>query len=233
MCFVTGNATPGQQASANDVDFGCTTLLSPIYDLLGAHEVVLRYWRWFGQRQIRDDVFTIDISADGGTTWQPLEQVGPLSAVPWIEVVKPLRCQIQLTHQVQFRFIACDIATPAIVEAAIDDLTLARFEGDATTAAADAGAAARLRFVAVKPNPFNPSALITYEVPAKERVELKIFDVAGRLIRTLVDGMTDPGLHTSHFDGRTNAGEELASGVYFLELSAGGLRLTKKVSLVR
>ena len=85
----------------------------------------------------------------------------------------------------------------------------------------------------MKPNPFNPSAMITYEVPAKERVELKIFDVAGRLIRTLADGPTDPGLHTSFFDGRTNGGQELASGVYFLELSANGQRLTKKVNLVR
>jgi bacillopeptidase F len=104
------------------------------------------------------------------------------------------------------------------------------------TAAVDAGAgasSATLRFVAVKPNPFNPSATITYEVPAKERVELKIFDVGGRLIRTLTDGSTEPGVHTSLFDGRTDGGQELASGVYFLELSAGSQRLTQKVNLVR
>ena len=95
------------------------------------------------------------------------------------------------------------------------------------------GSAASLRFVAVKPNPFNPSATITYQVPTSERVELRIFDIAGRLLRTLADGPAAAGVHTAVFDGRTNGGQELASGVYFLELSAGSQRLTEKVSLVR
>jgi hypothetical protein len=134
----------------------------------------------------------------------------------------------------RLRFIACDLGSGSVTEAGVDDLTLGRFEGATTAVDAGAGASsATLRFVAVKPNPFNPSAMITYEVPAKERVELKIFDVAGRLIRTLAEGTTEPGVHTSFFDGRTNSGQELASGVYFLELSAGGQRLTKKVNLVR
>ena len=87
--------------------------------------------------------------------------------------------------------------------------------------------------MAVKPNPFNPSATITYQVPTSERVELRIFDIAGRLLRTLADGPAAAGVHTAVFDGRTNGGQELASGVYFLELSAGSQRLTEKVSLVR
>jgi hypothetical protein len=216
------------------VDNGCTTLLSPIYDLSGAHEAVLHYWRWYTNETTLDDPFTIDISSDGGTNWQSLEIVGPGTVQPWIEVVKFLRCQVTLTGQMRLRFIACDQGQGSITEALIDDLTLGRFEGSTTAVDAGAGAsAATLRFVAVKPNPFNPSALITYEVPAKERVELKIFDVGGRLIRTLADGTIEPGIHTSLFDGRTNGGQELASGVYFLELSAGGQRLTKKVNLVR
>jgi len=234
ICFVTGNAPPGSAVGTNDVDNGCTTLLSPIYDLSGAHEAVLHYWRWYTNETTLDDPFTIDISSDGGTTWQSLEIVGPGTVQPWIEVVKFLRCQVTLTGQMRLRFIACDQGQGSIAEALIDDLTLGRFEGATTAVDAGAGASpATLRFVAVKPNPFNPSAMITYEVPAKERVELKIFDVAGRLIRTLADGTIEPGVHASLFDGRTNGGQELASGVYFLELSAGGQRLTKKVNLVR
>jgi hypothetical protein len=49
----------------------------------------------------------------------------------------------------------------------------------------------------------------------------------------LVDGVIEPGLHSAHFDGRTAAGQELASGTYFLELTAGGKRLTEKLSLIR
>jgi hypothetical protein len=194
---------------------------------------VVKYWRWYTNETTLDDIFSVDVSSDGGTTWQPFERVGPGTVQPWREVVKALRCQVNLTAQMRFRFIACDLGSGSITEAGIDDLTLGRFEATTTAVASGTAPTATLRFVAVKPNPFNPAALVTYEVPQKEAVQLKIFDVSGRLLKTLADGVHEPGVHSSMFDGRTASGQELASGVYFLELTAGGNRLTKKVSLVR
>jgi subtilisin family serine protease len=233
ICFITGNAPPGSAVGMNDVDGGCTTLLSPIYDLTGAHEAVVHYWRWYTNETTLDDIFSVDISSDGGTTWQPFERVGPGTVQPWLEVGKALRCQVDLTSQMRFRFVACDLGSGSITEAGIDDFSLGRFESPTTAVSPEAAPAAALRIVAVRPNPFNPAALVTYEVPRKEAVQLKIFDVAGRLLKTLADGVLEPGVHSSLFDGRAADGQELASGVYFLELSAGGQRLTKKVSLVR
>ena len=63
------------------------------------------------------------------------------------------------------------------------------------------------------PNPFNPTTQIQYQLPANARVTLKIFDVLGREVAVLVDGMKSAGSYTANFDG-----SRLASGMYFARL---------------
>ncbi|MCE5272522.1 PQQ-binding-like beta-propeller repeat protein, partial [bacterium] len=85
------------------------------------------------------------------------------------------------------------------------------------------------------PNPFNPSTTIAYEVPegANQTVQLSVFDVRGRKVRQLVDGMAEPGKHFAFFDGRDDLGRELPSGVYFYRLSAGSFSQTRKMILLK
>ncbi len=78
------------------------------------------------------------------------------------------------------------------------------------------------------PNPFNPSTTINYQLPEKGYVTLKIYDILGNLIKTLVDQEMDAGYHSV----RWNAGG-LASGVYFYRLSAGTFVSTKKLLLLK
>lgn len=78
------------------------------------------------------------------------------------------------------------------------------------------------------PNPFNPSTVISYEVPAPGRVVLRVYDVLGREVATLVDGMQQPGRHAVTWNA---AG--CASGVYFYRLEAGQGLSTKRALLVR
>ncbi len=66
------------------------------------------------------------------------------------------------------------------------------------------------------PNPFNPSTLISFSVPVRSKVNLEVFDVLGRKVRTLVDKEMDAGFHQVEFNGNA-----FASGVYFYRLSAG------------
>jgi hypothetical protein len=103
-----------------------------------------------------------------------------------------------------------------------------------TQAIRDGAAAPAGRFrLAVRPNPFNPATHVTYEVPSAGQVELRIYDVEGGLVRTLLSGPAEAGLHTALFDGRNDGGQEIASGTYFLKLEAAGLQSTQKLSLVR
>lgn len=78
------------------------------------------------------------------------------------------------------------------------------------------------------PNPFNPSTMIGYEVPTKSLVALRIYDVLGRVVATLVDEFMQPGTYEARFDGRF-----LPSGVYFYRLQAGSYSATKKLLLLK
>ncbi len=71
------------------------------------------------------------------------------------------------------------------------------------------------------PNPFNPRTRIAYDAPTPGgRVALRIYDLAGRHVRTLVDGWATPGRHVVEWNGRTAAGETVAAGVYLYVLEA-------------
>jgi flagellar hook assembly protein FlgD len=75
---------------------------------------------------------------------------------------------------------------------------------------------------------------ITMDLPGTTAVELTIHDVAGRRVRTLVDGILGPGNHGAQWDGRSGSGEALANGVYYLRLmhSGGGVE-TRAVTILR
>jgi len=83
------------------------------------------------------------------------------------------------------------------------------------------------------PNPFNPTTLIRYEVPSEGgRVLLSIYDVEGRLVCTLVDGVESPGVKFTSWDGRNAAGRRVASGIYFCRLTARNFEQTLKMVLL-
>jgi len=84
------------------------------------------------------------------------------------------------------------------------------------------------------PNPFNPSTTIAYEVPAGgAQVSLKIYDVSGRLVRTLVDGYEPSGTRTVTWDGRDGKGQPVAGGIYFSRMTAPEFSETAKMILLK
>jgi len=78
------------------------------------------------------------------------------------------------------------------------------------------------------PNPFNPSTTIEFSLPKAEYVELKIYNILGKEISTLVSKNLNPGNHTYRFDGRN-----LAGGIYYYQLTAGEYREVKKMVLIK
>ncbi len=84
------------------------------------------------------------------------------------------------------------------------------------------------------PNPFNPVTLIRYELPAgRHAVRLEVFNTLGEKIRTLVHQQQDGGSHQTQWDGRDDAGRQLASGIYVYRLQAGSFFQVRKMLLIR
>lgn len=85
----------------------------------------------------------------------------------------------------------------------------------------------------VSPNPFNPVTEISYGLPDDGRVALRVYNVAGKLVRVLVDGEVDAGYHAATWDGRDDRGEAVASGVYFCRMEAEGFEEAAKMVLLK
>ena len=83
------------------------------------------------------------------------------------------------------------------------------------------------------PNPFNPTTNISFALPVDSRVSLKIYNVAGQLVRTLVNETMAAGIHTVTWDGANSNGEKVASGIYFYQLSAENYTQTRKMCLMK
>jgi hypothetical protein len=85
------------------------------------------------------------------------------------------------------------------------------------------------------PNPFNPETVIPFFVPsgAGTRVEVRIFDLLGRPVRTLTSGSVEGGHHRVVWRGRDDDGRQAGAGVYLVELRAGARRQVRKVMLLK
>jgi hypothetical protein len=225
LCFVTGNGAPGDAAGAQDVDGGQTTLTSPVFDLAGADWAEVSYWRYYVLETSFDDVFTVDISNDGGTSWTNLETV--TATTGWVRAAFTLdELPVAPTDQMRLRFIAADEGTGSLVEALIDDVAIVAARGEAT-AAEDVPVARPA--LAAHPNPFNPATVLSYTLPREGVVELRVFDARGREVARPLAARRPAGEGSITWQA-----DDLGSGVYLATLSLDGERLaTRKLTLVR
>jgi len=94
-------------------------------------------------------------------------------------------------------------------------------------------APAVFRFEGASPNPFNPLTTISFELAAGASVTLSVYNVRGQLVRELLDESLPAGPHAVQWNGVDHRGRQLASGVYYARILAGGLEATRRLTLVR
>ncbi len=79
------------------------------------------------------------------------------------------------------------------------------------------------------PNPFHGNTHISYSIPKTTNVDLTIYDILGRPVKTLVSGNTTAGVYTTNWNGRTNSNELAQAGVYFFTLKTGEGQIARKI----
>jgi len=83
------------------------------------------------------------------------------------------------------------------------------------------------------PNPFNPKTTIRFELAAASHVLLRVYDVSGAVVRTLVDESKAAGSYTLTWNGHNDHNSPVSSGVYFYRITAGGFSDVRKMTLVK
>jgi hypothetical protein len=83
------------------------------------------------------------------------------------------------------------------------------------------------------PNPFNATTIVSYDLPGSGQTELSVYDLLGERVRTLTDAFQSAGLHQASWDGNNEAGNPVASGLYFYRLRTGLSTITRQMLVIR
>ena len=235
QCYFTGNALPGDDPGVNDVDGGKTTLVTSTFNAVPAGIInpIISYWRWYSNDvgdAPSEDPWRAYISNNNGSTWARVEN-STASTRGWQRVLFAIKDFTTPTATMKMRFVAQDTLNPSIVEAALDDWSMVGYSD-----VLDVPAAPALTEFSMQPAWPNPSRGIThlrFTLPTQSRIELAVFDLEGRRVRSLIDAEQPPGTHSVAWDGRDNAGKRLASGPYFLRLTRASQTVSRAVVLMR
>ena len=178
----------------------------------------------------------VEISADDGQTWNALAAYdmgdhaswndGVASNGDFVQEALPLVGYDNQVVRIRFRL----VTDGGVTEDGwyIDSVSI---QSDVTAAPELPALVYSLR--ANEPNPFNPRTTIRYSLSAPEHVDLRIHDLRGRVVRTLVAAQRPAGWHRAVWDGRDDAGRRVASGVYFYRLAAGPFVESRKMLLLK
>ncbi|MDP2039247.1 MAG: fibronectin type III domain-containing protein, partial [Ignavibacteria bacterium] len=83
------------------------------------------------------------------------------------------------------------------------------------------------------PNPFNPSTIIKFAIPKESKVQLRIYDINGQLVSTLMNEVKSPGYYSINWSGLDNYGKSISSGIYLYVIDAVDFRATKKMLFLK
>jgi hypothetical protein len=240
MCFITGQCCNPCTQTCADVDGGTTTLLSAVYNLSGAATARIKYDRWYSNHTAgapNTDLWTVDISNDGGTTWVAAESTTQTIPDPfdpaWTTNEIDIVALFGAPNQVRLRFRARDTGTGSVVEAGVDEIRVMAGFGATDVSEIPASAALSFSLSQNQPNPFSPSTRIDFAIPTKGNVDLAVYDVAGRLVRLLASGGREAGRYSVQWDGKDSGGARVSAGVYFYRLTSQGESMTRKMTVLK
>jgi hypothetical protein len=243
----------GSQGAGPYTDSGDGALVAPPVRI--SPGAALSFWHWInaesqGSNQAWDGA-VVELTNDAGASWtEIIPQGGYTHAIipnqqspfppnypcwsgsfDWRQAQFDLSAYDGQTIQVRLRFGSDGYVT--FEGWYIDDLVLNPGQSSSDVIAVG-GLPLRSTLLGNAPNPFGLQTKISFAVaPNAGRISLDVLDVSGRRVRTLIDGPVPPGLHSVLWDGRSEAGRELGSGVYFTRMRTGREEFEGKLLLMK
>jgi hypothetical protein len=198
-------------------------------DLTDANSASFSFY-WRGLMESSHDTLFVEVSIDGGNNWARLPQFISASGFSFAQYSADLSSYLG-NSDVRLRFHFKSDGAGVREGLYIDDIVI-----DWATTGIDDNVVTlpeNFRLEQNYPNPFNPSTKISFYAPVSARIELSIFDLLGRKVRTLLTSDVVVGPHDITWDGKDDSGLDMSSGVYVYRLQSGKTSVAKRMTLVR
>lgn len=203
------------------------------FDLSNQVAAHLSYWSWNVLQP--NDYGYVEASTDGGATWQQLGERHEGVQRSFTQEYRSLTpyCGPGF-NDVRIRFRLVTDASGVFPGWNLDDIEI--HEGESPTAVAEKKAESiptEYALLGNYPNPFNPETTIEYQLPRAGQVKVMIYNLAGQLVRTLIDAQQAAGRFRLNWDSKDELGNQVASGVYLYQLQAGNFQAAQRMILMR
>jgi hypothetical protein len=217
-----GDSASGQYSSSLDA-----SLITP--DIILASNSELSFWHKY-DTEAGWDYCHVKYSADGGSNWTELGIFDGTQS-SWAKQTYDLSSLASGTIiKVCFQFTSDGSYTAT--GWFVDDIRVQETTG-VTETVSEPGLPARIRLGLAYPNPSAGGTLISYQLPARTSLELKVYNIAGQVVRVLDQGTKAPGYYRVQWDGLDQQNQRVAAGVYFYQLNAAGFSATKKMIMIK
>lgn len=190
---------------------------------------LLSWWERYSTEEGYD--FCIPMVSPNSSTWySPIPQYSG-SSTTWNKRTVDITPYLGSAFNVRFRL----SSDGGVVDDGwyVDDVMIEVYENTGVTGGPYPGPLARTCLLPANPNPSFGSVRISYQLAATGVVSLNVYDIAGKLVRTVESGIKAAGSHLTTWDGRDQGGRQVANGVYLYRLTAGDYTATRKLTIVR
>ena len=243
----------GEDGPAYYAEFADGGLVTP--EICLGTDAEMTFWHWLdadeGSSVQTCDCGLVELSTDGGETWAPISPNAPYThevdylytgSSPlldgtlcwsgehgWQMETFDLSDHDEEAVRLRFRF----GSGPNVTGEGwyIDDIQITSNRVDAPSGSDSVPTDFALGQNA--PNPFNPTTVFFYDVPTRTHVTMGVYNIAGRLVKMLVDTEQEPGMKTASWDGTDSAGRQVASGVYMYRMEAGDFVSKRRMVLLK
>ena len=227
----------GDEAGTPDFPF-MAWLQTPVLDLAEESEPSIQFTSLFISNGA--GVGFMHASPDGGMTWFPILDIGfdCLPETPCYDSVRqiiPLPGLAGAENAIirwEFQWSPGETKIPMYASWILDDIVILGDSPPTPSFTPLPGTGSRIALAAPSPNPFTYGTEFSFRLPQAGPVRLQVFDLRGRLVRTLVDSRLNTGPHLIRWNGRDGTGQRAAAGIYLVRLEQGGLFVTRKVVLM-